>query len=180
MTQREPPSVLVVAHDSRSRNRIAAMLEEAGIAVTTAESRAAALAAASRNRYNLAIVAADPAGWPDVADLAEAIRAGHPALELLSISDAAIGPTGADGAKPRRRFVGCVRERLLRCGPVASAGRAEHEAGDEADAVIAVAQIACLHHRREAAHASGAHRLADELRRQIDRVAGRYRGDPLQ
>ncbi|HVC50409.1 MAG TPA: hypothetical protein VND87_00140 [Stellaceae bacterium] len=169
MTQREPPSVLVVAHDSGSGSRIATMLEEAGIAVTAAEGGAAALAAASRKRYNLAIVAAGPAGWPDVAGLAEAIRARHPTLELLSISDTAIGPTGAGGAEPRRRFVGCVRERLLRCGTAAGTG-------DEAEAVIAVAQIACLHRRREAARASGAHRLADELRRQIDRVAGRHQG----
>ena len=71
--------------------------------------------------------------------------------------------TARPGFEPRR-FIGRVRERLL-CG---HADPADREDESRAEAGIAAARLACLHQRRMAARKSGAHRLAAELRREID------------
>ncbi len=158
MTGPEQPKVLVIEHDCVDSKRIAAMLEEAGIAAIAVPDWAAALAAASRGRYELAIAATSP---PDARR--------RPGLDLLLLSEAGIAEPVAAARTPYprdpRRFLGRVRERLL-CGR-------PRQPGDEAAAEFAVAsaKLACLHHRRRAAHHAGSRRLAEELRHEIAETA---------
>lgn len=168
MPQCARPSVLVVAREYGSRSRIATILEEAGIAVTVDEEGQAALAAAARDAYDLAIVVLEAAGGRDATALAAAVRTRHPALEVLCIPDTAVAGADAGG---RRHFVGCVRERLLLAGK----GPTAQAAADDAERVIAMAQIACLYRRREAANRSGAQPLAEALGREIGRVTAQSR-----
>jgi CheY-like chemotaxis protein len=96
------PEVLVVDNDAGNRRRIAAWLGEAGIGVTAVADRAAALAAISRDRFDLAVIGASTK--LGVADFG---------LEIV--------PFDPD---ERRRSIGRVRDGLLGA-EFAGAGEAE-------------------------------------------------------
>lgn len=144
MVRRGRPEVLVVDGDAASRGRIAALLGEAGIDVTDVADRAAALAALSRGRFDLAVV--------EGIDVSAALAA------------AGIAIVAADHGEPRR-FVGRVRDRLL--GPECE----DVSAVSEAERLIAAAKLACLDQRQRAARAAGADELVGSLAREIAETA---------
>jgi DNA-binding NtrC family response regulator len=144
MVERVRPGVLVVDGDAGHRRRIAALLGEAGIGVTAVADGAAALAAMSRDRFDLAVIGA---GLMGAEGAVLSARLGRLALE--------IGPQ--DDGEPRR-FVGRVRDRLL---------DAEEFDGNAAESCIAAAKLACLDQRQSAARAAGATELVESLAREI-------------
>lgn len=137
------PEVLVVDGDAGCRLRIADLLGEAGIDVTAVPDGAAARAAMSRSRFDLAVVGASAR-----------LAAAGLGLDIVM----------ADCGEPRR-LVGQVRDRLLGAAPDAGedAGAAEHG--------IAAAKLACLGERQRAARAAGASDLAASLAREIAETA---------
>jgi len=154
MAARERPGVLVADGDQARRGRVAALLAEAGIAVIAASDHAAALSAVERRRYDLAIVGAG------LGDLAARLAAARPEMQIFPLDDIPLA------AGEPRRFVGRVRERLL---------RAERCDPGEAELFIATAKIACLDRRRAAARAAGAYGLAADLRNEIAETAAHRR-----
>jgi hypothetical protein len=146
MVRRVRPGVLVVAGDAVNRRRIAALLDEAGIGAIAVADAAAALAAVSLCRFDLAVVGGD-----DVA---------------AKLDAAGLATVPADHGEPKR-FVGRVRDRLL--GPEFDA-ESDADAG-EAERCIAAAKLACLDHRRRAAREAGAAELVASLAREIAETA---------
>jgi hypothetical protein len=151
MVERVRPGVLVVDGDAGNRRRIASLLGEAGIGVTAVANGAAALAAMSRGRFDLAVVGAGSAGLIDADGIARSARLG--ALEI-----------GAPDEDEPRRFVGRVRDRLL------DAGESDGNA-DAAEWCIAAAKLACLDRRQSVAREAGAAELVGSLAREIAETA---------
>lgn len=148
MVRRVRPGVLVVDDDAASRRRIAVLLGEAGIGVTAVADGAAARAALSRCRFDLAIVADGIVG----ADFTGRLGA----IEIAP----------ADRGEPRR-LIGRVRDRLV--GDDAEIG------GAEAEVCIAAAKLACLDRRQNAARREGASDLVASLAREIAETAALQR-----
>jgi hypothetical protein len=176
MIRHSPPNVLVIDAEGADSGRIATVLAEAGIRVTTTPRTAAMV----RERFDLAIVALPHADAIERRAVANAVRAGQPGIKLLFVAgvggrDAAEGD--ADGMRPIgfgdwRHFVADVRDELLRAGRPCGDAAAE----PEAELCIAGAKLACLRRRCDEARAAGVRGLAATLRREIaETVAHRQR-----
>jgi|GEM_PF-2881465 len=162
-TGREQPSVLVVEADRASNGRIATILREAGVRVTTTPDGGAALAALARRSFDLAIVTTSLVEALGGVELVKAARRRQPGLEILFMAEIAT-EAGAERPLDARRFLGRVRERL-------GCGRDPHpdpRHRRDAEFGIAEAKLACLHRRRKAARAAGAGGLEHDLAREID------------
>jgi two-component system OmpR family response regulator len=171
------PSILVVDSDWDEGRLIAGVLREAGFEVETAADDAGA-AAAMRDKCFAAAVIALPEG--DGGALLRRARRRQPGLKALMIVEpAAMRLVHEDCAtlvkRPfdPRELLGCVFALVLREDeqePAPAHGHAVAEFG------IAAAKLVCLHNRRVAAAATGAHRLAQELTHQIGEMTAAHRG----
>jgi hypothetical protein len=177
MIRHSPPNVLVIDAEGADSGRIATVLAEAGIRVTTTPRTAAAVV---RERFDLAIVALPHADAIERRAVANAVRAGQPGIEiLLAVEVEGLAETegDADGMRPIgfgdwRHFVADVRDELLRAGRPCGDAAAE----PEAELCIAGAKLACLRRRCDEARVAGVRGLAATLRREIaETVAHRQR-----
>jgi hypothetical protein len=176
MIRHSPPNVLVIDAEGADSGRIATVLAEAGIRVTTTPRAAAAMV---RERFDLAIVALPQAGAIERRAVANAVRARQPGIEILSVAEVGgreATEGDADGMRSigfvDRHFVASVRDGLLRAGRPFGDAAAE----PEAELCIAGAKLACLRRRCDEAGAAGARGLAAALRREIaETVAHRQR-----
>ena len=170
------PSILVIADDGNERELIVSTLGEAGFAVATTIAIGAA-EAAGRERFATAIVALVE---HDAAVAMAELRELQPALPLVLVVDAAargLDEGGATVVKRRpldpRRLLGCVVELVLRADNTAATAPRHSTA---AELGIATARLACLRNRHSVAAATGAARLAQDLKRQIGEVRSTCRG----
>ncbi|MBV8776907.1 MAG: response regulator [Alphaproteobacteria bacterium] len=125
-------NILVVVDDRARRERLAAMLAEEGFAVTAAAEGLAALRAAARQPFAMALAAARLPGSLDGPTTVRRLRARQPRLKALYIDEAAMRPLRRDpeiedgivAPFERRELIGCVFELLHRGSPADLAQRA--------------------------------------------------------
>jgi DNA-binding response OmpR family regulator len=168
------PNILVVAGDSRERARVAATISETGFTVFAAAELGGALDALRRRNFAVGVLAPPTDAS---AEWLRQLRHQQPALPaVLVLAPAALRLIDAEEAtivkRPfdPRQLLGCVFELVLRdCGSNNEPHSRVAELG------IAAAQLACLHHRRTAATASGRGRLAQDLAHEIGRVSSVFR-----
>jgi DNA-binding response OmpR family regulator len=170
------PSILVIADDWRERELIVSTLRGAGFATVSAipGSHDPTLA---RERFTAAVIAW---GDEDAAPAMAELRALHPDLPVVLVVDP-MAPRAFDEdcatlvkhPLDPGRLLGCVVELVLRTedGPAAAP---RHNTAAELS--IATARLACLYNRHSAAAATGAARLAHDLKRQIGEVRSTCRG----
>ena len=164
------PRILVVDDEGDERTQIASVLREAGFAVVAAARDGAAEALAGA-RFAAAVIALPDA---EGAEFLRSARRRHPGLRaLLVVEPAALRLVEEDCVtlvkRPfdPRELLGCVFAVVLREDERDAAPAHDHIA----EFGIAAARLACLHNRRDAAAAVGAHHLAQDLARQISRAA---------
>ena len=169
------PNILVIADGGHDRGLIMSTLRGAGFAAVPATDRAAA-AALRCQRFAAAVVALAEAEAPG---LVAELRLLQPGLPMVMIVDPAASRALDECAvlvkRPLdpRQLLGCVVELVLRTDDLA-APAPRH--GTTAELGIAAARLACLHNRHSAAAATGAARLAQDLKRQIGEVRSTCRG----
>jgi len=182
MTARSSPSVLLFAVAGAEGDGVAAILAEAGIAITMVHDEDSALRATANEHFDLAIVVTTLPDAVTGTELLKSLRRERPALEILYIGEMGSGRRRDDaGGFDARRLVGCVRERLAGTLDAAAAARARNTA----EFAIAEARIGCLYHRAENARGGVARDLAREIdaaiaqRETLRRVAPVRRRAPL-
>jgi DNA-binding response OmpR family regulator len=167
------PNILVVAGDSRERAHIAATISETGFAVTAAAEPLGGLEALRRQRFAAAVLAAQGDDGSEWLRQARYCQPGLPvalvlpptALHLIDEEAATIVKRPFDP----RQLLGCVFELVLRDGEMRNWRHSQ-----AAELGIAAAQLACLHHRRTLATASGRGRLALDLTREIGQLRSAF------
>lgn len=170
------PNILIIAEDWHDRGLIMSTLREAGFAAVSATDGLAA-AALRRGRFAAAVVALAEEDAPAAVAELRLLQPGLPTV--LVVDPAASRALDEDCAvfvkRPLdpRQLLGCVVELVLRTDDLA-APAPRH--GTTAELGIAAARLACLHNRHSAAAATGAARLAQDLKRQIGEVRSTCRG----
>lgn len=170
-----PLYALVIDRDSEARQRLSALLTEAGFLVAGFAVTREALAALAARPAALAVIAGRLPDGSDGFAAARQVRRCRSDLKVLFIAAAGAVPTapGSDDGHvvtepfDRRRFLGAVFELLARGEPEAR-GRREAELG------LVEAKLACLASRYAAAERQGATPLVRDLTCQIrDAMAAR-------
>ena len=170
------PNILIIADDGHDRGLITSTLREAGFAAVSATDCSAAAGLRGRQFAAAVIALAEEDASEAVAEL----RLLQPGLPTVLIVDPAASRALDEDCtvlvkRPLdpRQLLGCVVELVLRTDNLA-ASAPRH--GTAAELGIAVARLACLYNRHSAAAATGAARLAHDLRRQIGEVRSTCRG----
>lgn len=159
MTGSSNPSVLLFAAVGARGDATAAVLAEAGLAVTVVRDETSAVRAAAAERFSLAIVVAALPAAIDATESVKRLRQAHPSLEIMYMGELPLVPRARLDGFEARRIVGCVRERLAGKLDAAALDRARRSA----EFAIAEARIGCLHQRAQAAEGAGARELAREI-----------------
>jgi len=170
------PNILIIADDWHDRGLIMSTLREAGFAAVSATEGLAA-AALRGGRFAAAVVSLTE---EDASGAAAELRLLQPGLPMVLVVDpAASRALDADCAvfvkRPLdpRQLLGCVVDVVLRTDELAVPAPRH---GTAAELGIAAARLACLYNRHSAAAATGAARLAQDLKRQIGEVRSSCRG----
>lgn len=170
------PNILVIADDWHDRGLITSTLREAGFATVSATATSPA-AVLRRRRFAAAVVALAEEDAPGV--VAE-LRLLQPGLPTVLIVDPAASRAHDEDwtvfvKRPLdpRQLLGSVVELVL-CTDNSAAPAPRH--GTAAELGIAAARLACLYNRHSVAAATGAARLAQDLKRQIGEVRSTCRG----
>jgi DNA-binding response OmpR family regulator len=161
------PRILVVNDEWDERMMIASVLREAGFEVVATTQDGGVSTATSGGSFAAAVIALPD---DDGVEFLRRARRRQPGLKaLLVVEPAALRLAEEDCAtlvkRPfdPRELLGCVFAVVLREDEQQAAPTHCHVA----EFGIAAARLACLHNRRDAAAAVGAHHLALELTRQI-------------
>lgn len=170
------PNILVIADDWHDRGLIMSTLREAGFAAVSATAASPA-AVLRRRRFAAVVVALAEEDAPGTVAELHLLQPGLPTV--LVVDPAASRVLDEDCAvlvkRPLdpRQLLGSVVELVLRTDDLA--GPAPRH-GTAAELGIAAARLACLYNRHSAAAATGAARLAQDLKRQIGEVRSTCRG----
>jgi CheY-like chemotaxis protein len=168
------PSALVIDRDGDSRQRIDALLRNAGFAVAGCAHSRDGLVALGQGRFDLAVIAGELRDGSDGLAAARRLRARQSGLKIVVLAPAG-GATPAQGDDELRLMAQPVDERHL--GTVVRelmTPDADGFAERDAELGVIEAQIACLFNRQAAAERIGSVYLARDVAHQIgDAMAAR-------
>ena len=168
------PSALVIDRDGDSRQRVDALLRDAGFAVAGCAHSRDGLVALAQRRFDLAVIAGELRDGSDGLAAARRLQARQSGLKIVVLAPASATPPAKDDDELRlmaqpldeRRLSAVVRELMV---PESSG-----LAGRDAELGVIEAQLACLFNRQAAAERSGSVYLARDVAHQIgDAMAAR-------
>ena len=165
------PSALVIDRDGNSRQRINALLRDAGFAVADCAQSRDGLTALAHRKFDLAIIAGELRDGSDGLAAAQRVQSRQSGLKVVVLAPPGAAPLAVSNddlrviAQPLdERRLGAVVLELM--APEADAASAELG--------VIEAQLACLFNRREAAERSGSAYLVRDIALQIgDAMAAR-------
>jgi CheY-like chemotaxis protein len=169
------PSALVIDRDGDSRQRVIALLRDAGFAVTDRVHSRDGLSALAQRRFDLAVIAGELRDGSDGLAAARRMQNWQNSIKVVVLAPASA--TSAAASEDNLRLLGHPLDarRLHAAVLEMMAPDAGGPAGrDAAELGVIEAQLACLFNRQAAAERSGSTYLARDIAHQIgDAMAAR-------
>jgi CheY-like chemotaxis protein len=161
------PSALVIDRDGGSRQRVNALLRDAGFAVADCARSGDGLATLVHRRFDLAVIAGELRDGSDGLAAARRLQARQRGLKIVVLAPVGVAPPAPSESDLRlieqpldeRRLGAVVRELMT--------PKVDSLAGRDAELGVIEAQLACLFSRQAAAEGSGSVYLARDIAHQI-------------